>query len=105
MLVNLVVNALRHSGSTEVRVEGGEGADTVLAQRRSTTGAASRPRTTRASSRSSAPCAAPRATSPASDTGLGLPFCKLAVERMGGRIALDSEPGVETTFTVVLPAG
>ena len=40
---------------------------------------------------------------PADDTGLGLPFCKLAVERMGGRIALASRPG-ETVFAVTLPA-
>ena len=44
-----------------------------------------------------------RPTIPRADTGLGLPFCKLAVERMGGRIALTSRPG-ETVFTVTLPA-
>jgi signal transduction histidine kinase len=41
---------------------------------------------------------------PAADTGLGLPFCKLAVDRMGGRITLASRPG-ETVFAVTLPAG
>jgi signal transduction histidine kinase len=41
---------------------------------------------------------------PATDTGLGLPFCKLAVERMGGRIALTSRQG-ETVFAVTLPVG
>ena len=41
---------------------------------------------------------------PAADTGLGLPFCRLAVERMGGRIALTSRPG-ETVFAVTLAAG
>jgi signal transduction histidine kinase len=40
---------------------------------------------------------------PTDDTGLGLPFCKLAVERMGGRIVLTSRPG-ETVFAVTLPA-
>jgi signal transduction histidine kinase len=39
---------------------------------------------------------------PATDTGLGLPFCKLAVDRMGGRIALTSRVG-ETVFAVILP--
>jgi len=40
---------------------------------------------------------------PPDDTGLGLPFCKLAVERMGGRITFTSRPG-ETVFAVTLPA-
>ena len=41
----------------------------------------------------------------ASDTGLGLPFCKLATERMGGAILLSSDPGTGTVFTVLLPTG
>ena len=41
---------------------------------------------------------------PGGDTGLGLPFCKLAVERMGGRISLASSPGLNTVFTVTLPS-
>ena len=40
---------------------------------------------------------------PAADTGLGLPFCKLAVERMGGQIALRSTPDKITVFSVTLP--
>ena len=38
-----------------------------------------------------------------SSTGLGLTFCKLAVEAHGGSIAVDSAPGQGTTFTVILP--
>jgi signal transduction histidine kinase len=38
------------------------------------------------------------------DTGLGLPFCKLAVELMGGRIGVESRPLVETTFWLALPS-
>lgn len=38
------------------------------------------------------------------DTGLGLVFCKLAAETMGGSICLWSEPGVGTKFIVTLPA-
>lgn len=105
VLVNLVVNGLRHSGSNEVRIEGR--ADPAAGQvtldvidfghgipeeekarifekfrsiRRSPTG------------------------DPSGDTGLGLPFCKLAVERMGGRLVLASGPGAPTVFSVTLPA-
>lgn len=38
-------------------------------------------------------------------SGLGLTFCKLAVERHGGRIGIDSEPGHGSTFWFVLPLG
>jgi signal transduction histidine kinase len=37
------------------------------------------------------------------DTGLGLIFCKMAVERMGGTIAIESALGSGTTFVITLP--
>lgn len=37
-------------------------------------------------------------------SGLGLAFCKLAVEAHGGRIEVESEEGQETTFHFTLPA-
>lgn len=36
-------------------------------------------------------------------TGLGLTLCRCFVERAGGRISVDSEPGTGTTFRVELP--
>jgi len=36
-------------------------------------------------------------------TGLGLAIVKILIEKMGGTLSLDSEPGVGTTFTLTLP--
>jgi len=38
-----------------------------------------------------------------SSTGLGLTFCRLAVQSHGGRIWVESEPGLGSTFIVVQP--
>jgi protein-histidine pros-kinase len=103
VVINLVVNALRHSGSTDVWLA-------VAADPR-------RPVVTlRVIDQGRGILEADRKRifekfavirrsvgDPSGDTGLGLPFCKLAVERMGGEITLDSGPA-ETVFAVTLPA-
>jgi two-component system, sensor histidine kinase and response regulator len=43
-----------------------------------------------------------RATDRPDGAGLGLALCKRAVEKLGGRIWLSSQPGVETTFFFTL---
>jgi signal transduction histidine kinase len=43
------------------------------------------------------------ADEPFRDTGLGLPFCKLAVDQMGANLTLESAPGKGAVFTVILP--
>jgi signal transduction histidine kinase len=103
VVVNLLVNALRHSGSARVHVEASSAGDRV------TLGVVDyghgippedqvrifeKFRTVRRSP----------SDDPGGDTGLGLPFCRLAVERMGGRILLSSTAGARTVFSVELPA-
>jgi signal transduction histidine kinase len=103
VLVNLVVNALRHSGSDEVRVEGGVEAGHVTLSvvdhghgitEEDQARIFEKFRTVRRSP----------SDDPGGDTGLGLPFCRLAIERMGGRVAVTSSAGMRTAFTVALPA-
>lgn len=102
VLVNLIVNALRHSGSSEVRLEAATDAERVTVgvvdfghgiAEEDQAHVFDKFRTIRRSP----------SDDPGGDTGLGLPFCRLAVERMGGRIRLTSSPGERTTFTVELP--
>jgi signal transduction histidine kinase len=104
VLVNLVVNALRHSGSRDVRIEGAPGPGIAEVSLAIVDHGRGIPPEEQArvfeKFRSGRPRS--RVEEPLGDTGLGLFFCKLALERMRGRIALESTPG-STTFRVTLP--
>jgi signal transduction histidine kinase len=104
VLVNLVANALRHSGSREVRMEGAAGpgiAEVTLSVIDRGRGIPEGERA-RVFEKFRSVRRSP-SDPPGEDTGLGLPFCRLAVERMGGRIALTSTPDELTVFAVTLP--
>jgi signal transduction histidine kinase len=103
VVVNLVVNALRHSGSVEVRIEGGVDDGRVLLRVIDFGYGIAEADQARVFEKFRSIRRSP-SDDPSGDTGLGLPFCKLAVERMGGRIALASAAGLSTVFTVELPA-
>ncbi|HJQ85630.1 MAG TPA: protoglobin domain-containing protein [Candidatus Binatia bacterium] len=103
VLANLVVNALRHSGSREVVIEGRTVPGQVIASVIDYGHGIAAEDQGRIFEKFRAVRRSP-SDDPGGDTGLGLPFCKLAVERMGGRITLASTPGVSTAFTVTLPA-
>jgi signal transduction histidine kinase len=47
----------------------------------------------------------PQQTTGVGGSGLGLYICRELVERMDGRLSVESEPGVGSRFTVSLPAG
>jgi signal transduction histidine kinase len=47
----------------------------------------------------------PFATTKSAGTGLGLPIARRIVEAPGGRLSVESEPGVATVFRVELPLG
>lgn len=100
VLVNLMVNALRHSGSRDVRVEATPDAEHTVVTINVIDHGHGIPADEQARVFEKFYS---RRDDPTADTGLGLPFCKLAVERMGGQIALSSTPGKSTVFSVTLP--
>jgi signal transduction histidine kinase len=106
VLANLVINALRHSGSPEVLLAasiGREGAEILL--RVVDRGGGLEPEDVPHVFEKFRSVRRSPTSAPLSDTGLGLPFCRLAVELMGGRIGVESRPRVETTFWLALPSG
>lgn len=104
VLVNLVTNALRHSGSPEVRITAVAEPGTkevvlhVIDQGR---GIPDEDRECIFEKFRSV--RRPASEAPTGDTGVGLAFCRLAVELMGGRIGVRSSPDEETVFWVALP--
>jgi signal transduction histidine kinase len=104
-LTNLVMNALRHSGSLEVRVEAMH--DVAAARLALQVIDHGRGIACEDQARVFEKFASIRRGNqrePSGDTGLGLPFCKLATECMGGEIRLESQPAIGTVFTITLPS-
>ena len=105
MLTNLIDNAIKYSpdgGSVTVRIDGGSGeADLTVSVRDHGLGldAEQAERVFERFYRAGDPVGgAPRGV------GLGLFLCKRLVEAQGGRIWVESEPGVGSTFRFTLPA-
>jgi signal transduction histidine kinase len=99
ILQNLLSNALRHGRAKEIRVAAAAHGDAV--------------RVNVTDQGAGIPSAYheliferfrhfDRGTPAHSDTGLGLPFCKMAVERMGGRIWVESTEGAGACFCFTL---
>ena len=104
VLANLIGNAIRHSGSATVHLTAtpsADGASVSLAVRDEGHGVPAALHARIFEKFASVPRSA--ADEPFRDTGLGLPFCKLAVDEMGGTLAFSSAPHTGSTFTVTLP--
>lgn len=104
VLNNLVVNAIRHSGAHgAIRLEATQENGGVRVSVRDAGRGMTADEQALLFSRGHAPLADGRVRS-REDTGLGLVFCKMAVEVMGGTIEVESAPGAGTVFTLTLPA-
>jgi signal transduction histidine kinase len=100
VLNNLVVNAIRHSGAAgRIDLEAGCHVDGVeLRVRDAGCGIPPEEQATLFLKQ-----ARPARDGHRDDTGLGLVFCKMAVEVMGGRICVESALGAGTVFVLTLP--
>ena len=100
VLINLIKNAIE-SGATEVSLtaqplpspSGGGGTDTAIHV--SDNGAGMTPDVL-------AHAFVPFYTTKPSGTGIGLSLCRQIILKHGGRISVDSQPGLGTTFTITL---
>ncbi len=103
VLNNLVVNAIRHSGARgAIRLQARQENGGVCIAVRDAGRGMTPDEQAALFTRGHAPLADGRVRS-REDTGLGLVFCKMAVDVIGGTIAVESAPGAGTTFTVALP--
>jgi signal transduction histidine kinase len=103
VLANLIGNAVRHSGSPVVYVEAHPDADGTrmrIAVRDEGRGIPASQHA-RIFEKFASVRRSP-ADEPFRDTGLGLPFCKLAVDEMGGELRLESAADTGSTFLVTL---
>lgn len=101
VLNNLVVNAIRHSGSAgQIDLEARSGARGIeIRVRDAGRGIPIEEQATLFSKEGP-----PGRQRHRDDTGLGLVFCKMAVETMGGTIDVVSATGAGATFTVRIPS-
>lgn len=102
VLINLVSNAMRHSppgAAVRVAVEGDSDVARVSVADR---GPGLRPEH-RQRVFDKFWQVANRKSGGSGGTGLGLTFCKMAVERHGGEVGVESEPGAGSTFWFRLP--
>lgn len=102
VVVNLLYNALKYTssgGSIRIRVAGADAGGVEIAVRDNGIGIAPEelPHIFERFRRVEA------AVGPREGAGIGLALSKEIVERHGGSISVESEPGFGTTFTVVLP--
>jgi signal transduction histidine kinase len=100
VLNNLVVNAIRHSGMSGQVTLSADCTESLVSIRVHDAG---RGITMEDQALLFEKKSLGRNTKHREDTGLGLVFCKLAVEAMGGTIRVISSPGEGATFVVTLP--
>jgi len=102
IIVNLVDNAIKHSpegGDVEIRLDAHNGECLIqIADEGLGIPSSERERIFEKFYRLD-----PHQTRGVGGTGLGLYICRELVERMNGRLEVESEPGKGSTFTVVLP--
>jgi signal transduction histidine kinase len=103
VLGNLVGNAVRHSGSSVVYVEARLEPDGRIALAVRDEGRGIPPDQLGNIFEKFASVRRSPADEPFRDTGLGLPFCKLAVHEMGGELIVETSTRTGSRFAVVLP--